>query len=84
MMKRVYILCNHDLDNWVEKRFYTAQSVVDYIKGHKAQFEKYTIEMELPTFMNHEPIEIIHADSNGVTFHTGTTYYPKSFFELVR
>ena len=84
MMKRVYILCNHDLDNWLEKRVYTAEKVVEYIKGHQAQFEKYTIEMELPTIRNHEPVEIIHAESHQVTFYTDTPYYPKSFYRLVR
>ena len=71
-------VCNHDLDNWIERTFHNAIDVVRFIKGRNLS----TYEIEWKTPITGEYATLIFVEDGVKTYETDIFKIPATFNKL--
>lgn len=60
-------VCNHNLDNWVERKFTNAGEVVDFLESHKQFNGRFEIEWKTP--VTGEYATIVNCEDGYISFN---------------
>ena len=75
-------VCNNDLNNWVEKKFIYANSVVDFLKRNNYFDYDFEIELESPLYPG-EYATIVKCEDGFISFNK-IFKIPNAFKDLIR